>query len=97
MSNTTETNTTETRFGNQITANKTLTEIACKLVTEQIHSSISWIGMGNASTIEKIEEIPSWSTDASRIVEIYNLAKTLEVLRANHKAMVRELNEKDED
>lgn len=81
----------------QIKSNKEHLEIVNKLLTEKIHDCVSWIGLGDVKTIESLEDVKNSYTDSEKLVEIFNLSKTLEVIKSNHKAMVRELNEKLEE
>ena len=87
----------KTQIEAQIKSNKEHLEIVNKLLTEKIHDCVSWIGLGDVKTIESLEEVKDSYTDSDKLVEIFNLSKTLEVIKSNHKAMVRELNEKLEE
>ena len=87
----------KTQIKAQIKSNEKHLEIVNKLLTEKIHDCISWIGLGDVKTIESLDEVKDSYTDSDKLVEIFNLSKSLEVIRANHKAMVRELNEKLEE
>jgi hypothetical protein len=88
MSNTTQ---------EKIDMNRTIIEGVKALITNRIHDCVSYIGLGEPTATTSLDLIPSHSVDKSKLVEIYNLSKALEVIDSNHKAMVRELNERDED
>jgi hypothetical protein len=68
-----------------------------KLISRRIEECVAWIGLGNTATIKSLSELSITDTDAERLVEIFNLSKTLEVVKSNHKAKVRELNEQAEE
>ena len=87
----------KTQIEAQIKSNKKHLEIVNKLLTDKIHDCVSWIGLGEVKTIESLDEVKASYTDSDKLVEIFNLSKSLEVMRANHKAMIRELNEKLEE
>ena len=78
----------------QIKSNEKHLKLVNKLVTERIHDCVSWIGLGESNTIKSLSELKNSYTDSEKLVEIFNLSKSLEVMQANHKAMTRELNEK---
>tara|TARA_Y100000992_G_C21134639_1_gene428271 strand:- start:489 stop:758 length:270 start_codon:yes stop_codon:yes gene_type:complete len=82
-------------YKKEINNNKELTDVACKVISEQVMSCLSYLSMCGCKPIKKLSEIDS-SLDKNKMIEIFNLSKSLEVLRDNHKAMVRELNEKEE-
>ena len=65
-----------------------------KLISRRIEECVAWIGLGDTKTIESLSELTNTDSDAEKLVEIFNLSKTLEVVKSNHKAKVRELNEK---
>ena len=81
----------------KIKANELHTELVGKLITKRIHECVAWIGLGDSETIESLSEFRSTDCDAEKLVEIFNLSKALEVMKSNHKAMVRELNERAEE
>jgi hypothetical protein len=78
----------------QIKSNEKHLKLVNKLLTEKIHDCVSWIGLGETKTIKSLDELKNSYTDSEKLVEIFNLSKSLEVIQANHKAMTRELNEK---
>ena len=80
----------------KIELNQLHIESVNKLITKRIHECISWIGLGDSDTIKSLSELKS-DCDAQKLVEIFNLSKSLEVVKSNHKAMVRELNEQAEE
>ena len=80
----------------KIKSNEKHLKLVNKLLTEKIHDCVSWIGLGETNTIKSLDELKNSHTDKEKLVEIFNLSKALEVIQANHKAMVRELNERAE-
>jgi hypothetical protein len=88
-----EQNTTQNKISNI----RDYTDIALNAIDKIMKSHLSLIGYGDKKPLEKLDDIPSWSMDAEKLVEIYNYAKAKEVIRDNHQAMVRELNEKAEE
>lgn len=78
----------------KIKSNEKHLKLVNKLLTEKIHDCVSWIGLGETNTIKALDELKNSYTDSEKLVEIFNLSKSLEVIQANHKAMTRELNEK---
>ena len=80
----------------KIKSNEKHLKLVNKLLTEKIHDCVSWIGLGETNTIKSLDELKNSYTDKEKLVEIFNLSKALEVIQANHKAMVRELNERAE-
>ena len=87
----------ENTIKEQIELNELHVEAVTKLITKRIHECVAWIGLGDSETIESLSDFSSTDCDAQKLVEIFNLAKALEVIKSNHKAMVRELNEKAEE
>ena len=73
------------------------TDIALNAIDKIMKNSLSVIGYGDAKPLKKLEDLPSWSMDAEKLIEIYNYAKAKEVITNNRQAMVRELNEKLEE
>ena len=84
----------KTKIEAQIKSNEKHLKLVNKLLTEKIHDCVSWIGLGETNTIKSLDELKNSYTDSEKLVEIFNLSKSLEVIQANHKAMTRELNEK---
>ena len=81
----------------KIDTNISIVEYVKSLIADRIEDSVRYMRFGEPTFITSLDDIQSWSVDKKRLVDIYNLSKALEVIDSNHKAMVRELNEKDED
>tara|TARA_Y100000004_G_C8670009_1_gene308877 strand:- start:198 stop:476 length:279 start_codon:yes stop_codon:yes gene_type:complete len=86
-------NTTKTEISNI----REYTDIALNAIDKIVNSHLSMIGYGNREPLKKIDELPTWSMDAEKLVEIYNFAKAKEVIKDNRQAMIRELNERAEE
>ena len=90
-------NTIKSETENKISSIRDFTDIALNAIDQIIESNISTIGYGLGKPIEKLDDIPSWSIDAERLTEVFNLAKAKDVIKDTRQAMVRELNEKLEE
>jgi hypothetical protein len=90
-------NTIKSETEGKISNIREFTDIALSAIDKIINSHISTIGYGNSKPLEKLDDLPTWSIDSEKLVEIYNYAKAKEVIIDNRQAMVRELNEKLEE
>ena len=81
MSNTTD----------DINNNKQFLEIAFNLIDGKIADNVRYIGYCNQKPLVDLKDIPEWSTDSEKLVEIFNLAKTKETLKMNHTSYANEL------
>lgn len=83
----------KTEISNNIAISKGVELILRKRITD----CVNYLSYGSQPAITSLDDINEHSSDRDKLVEIYNLSKAIDVMQANHKARVRELNESDED
>ena len=81
----------------EISNNIAITKGVELILRKRINECVNYISYGTENAITCLNDISEHSTDRSKLVEIYNLSKAIDVIQENHKARVRELNESDED